>query len=93
MTKVDRGTVIFIAGFLAFAAPAWARPDIDAGRREFNMSCGSCHSLKAREEGKGPSLAGVFGRRAGSDPAFDYSERLRDSKVIKHDLWKREASK
>ncbi|MSO97356.1 MAG: c-type cytochrome [Rhodospirillaceae bacterium] len=46
------------------------------------MSCSSCHSLKPREEGKGPSLAGVFGRRAGTDPAFAYSERLRDSKVI-----------
>ena len=76
------------ASFVAFAALALmagesiARPDMDAGRREFNRSCQSCHSLNRGEVIEGPSLAGVFGRRAGSLIEYNYSETMRDSSII-----------
>jgi len=64
------------------AEPTMARPDIDAGKREFSRSCQSCHSLKRGEVIEGPSLAGVFGRRAGSLADFNYSETMQNSKII-----------
>ncbi|MCB2106096.1 MAG: c-type cytochrome [Rhodobacteraceae bacterium] len=71
---------------VAFAAiattAAVARPDIDAGKREFDRTCRFCHSLTPNEIVEGPSLAGVFGRRAGSVEGFAYSEPILHSKIV-----------
>jgi cytochrome c2 len=74
---------LFTAGAAAAQereAPGWA--DIDAGRVAFNLECRSCHSLKRGETVKGPSLAGVYGRRAGSEPTYDYSDQLKNAKIV-----------
>ena len=42
-------------------------------------ACAACHSVSAGQNGIGPSLAGVFGRKAGSLPAFDYSAAMKAS--------------
>jgi len=41
--------------------------------------CGACHSVTPGDHGIGPSLAGVFGDKAGSKPGFDYSEPMKNS--------------
>ena len=41
--------------------------------------CGACHSVQRGQNGIGPSLAGVFGRRAGGVAGFEYSQALKDS--------------
>jgi cytochrome c len=55
------------------ALPAGADPH---GARVWR-ACAACHSLTA-EGGNmaGPHLSGLFGRRMGSVPGYDYSERL-----------------
>ena len=41
--------------------------------------CAACHSVSAGQNGIGPSLAGVFGRKAGSLMGFDYSAAMKAS--------------
>ena len=42
-------------------------------------SCMSCHAVTPGQNGIGPSLAGVFGRKAASAPGFVYSDAMKGS--------------
>ena len=42
---------------------------------------GVCHSPKAGENKIGPSLAGVFGRKSGSAPGYNYSPALKSAGI------------
>lgn len=66
----------FTAGTAALAAPAG-----DAARGEaLYARCFACHSLEA--DRTGPRHCGLFGRRAGSVPGFDYSPAMRASGIV-----------
>ena len=41
--------------------------------------CMSCHAVTPGQNGIGPSLAGVFGRKAASAPGFEYSDAMKAS--------------
>lgn len=67
-----------------FAGPAGAaEPDLMNGRILF-ARCGICHALTAeKSKGKqGPTLAGLFGRKAGTVPGFKYSPAMRAKDVV-----------
>jgi cytochrome c len=68
-----RGLRLWAAG-LAFAVPVTARAgsDVEAGARIFKL-CVSCHSVTDQARKIGPTLNGVFGRRAGTVPGYKYS--------------------
>lgn len=51
--------------------------DAERGRAVFNKRCTGCHAIDANREG--PELRGVFGRKAGSLPGFNYSASLKAS--------------
>ena len=55
----------------------------DAGRTLFRQQCTVCHTAEADDNGgaQGPSLRGVFGRRAASDSSFGYTSALQSSKL------------
>src|SRR5947199_7364424 len=56
--------------------------DPDEGSTLFH-TCEACHSLTAGQHMTGPSLAGLWGLKAGSNPGFTrYSEELKTSGVI-----------
>ena len=64
------------------AAAATAAGDADAGSAVFKGHlCFACHSFEAGHNGAGPSLAGVFGRKAGQAPGFAYSDGLKNSGI------------
>lgn len=67
-----------VIGLLIVAAtrPVAGAGDPEAGQRVFQV-CAACHTLEPGAHRTGPSLAGVFGRRAGTAPSFQrYSEAL-----------------
>lgn len=53
---------------------ASAGPDPHRGQDIFAQRCAACHALDHNKAG--PMLGGVFGRKAGSAPAYNYSPAL-----------------
>jgi cytochrome c len=68
---------------LASLCPAFAETgDATRGRQDFR-ACAPCHSLEPDRNMTGPSLANLWGRRAGSLSSFDrYSDALKSSGII-----------
>lgn len=60
----------FAAAAALMAAGAAHAQDAAKGKVLFNAQCSLCHSANPGQEGAAPSLFGVVGRRAGSDPGF-----------------------
>ncbi len=63
------------------------------GHEVFNHICAQCHSDKKGVNRVGPSLYGVVGRKAGTEPGFAYSDAMKNfGKVwtadeLTHYLW------
>jgi cytochrome c len=76
-----RGTSLIWAMALLAAAGS-ARADGDAARGEKRFEeCGACHKLAAGENEIGPSLHGVFDRKAGELADFRFSPALKRSGI------------
>lgn len=57
--------------------------DAARGKLVFEKRCAGCHAMDNNREG--PRLAGVYGRRAGSVPGYEYSAGLKKSGVTWND--------
>ena len=57
-----------------------AAPDLELGERLYAARCGACHALD--DNGAGPRHRGLLGRKAGTQPGFEYSEALRRSGLV-----------
>jgi cytochrome c len=68
---------------IALLSPAVAQHgDATRGQRDFR-ACAPCHSLEPDRNMTGPSLANLWGRKAGGLPSFDrYSDALKSSGII-----------
>ena len=81
--KSYRSTALSAAvlGFtLASGSGTAAAADADL-EISFNDHCRECHSFVKDDNRLGPSLYGVVGRRAGTEPGFGYTQSLKDSGV------------
>lgn len=57
--------------------------EMSLGERQFQRKCSVCHTLDPDDRNRaGPSLFGVFGRRAGSLPDYSYSKGLSESGIV-----------
>jgi len=54
--------------------------DAERGGALYEARCGACHSLDAHRVG--PMHRGVFGRRAGSAPGYEYSPALKGADMV-----------
>jgi cytochrome c len=78
--------VIAALSTVALLSPALGESgDAARGAREFRV-CAPCHSLEPDRNMTGPSLAGLWGRKAGSLASFErYSDALKSSGIIWED--------
>src|SRR5712691_1380009 len=74
---------IAVLATIAPLSPASAQlGDAARGRQDFR-ACAPCHSLESDRNMTGPSLADLWGRKAGSLPSFErYSDALKSSGII-----------
>lgn len=60
-----------------------AREDMSVGELQFARKCSVCHTISPEGGNRaGPTLFGVFGRRAGTVPGYAYSPALRRSDIV-----------
>ncbi|MCZ6847946.1 MAG: cytochrome c family protein [Alphaproteobacteria bacterium] len=71
-----------VAALAVASGPALAGPDAAKGKKVF-AKCKACHALAKGKNKIGPSLYGVFGRKAGTAPGFKrYSPAIKKSGVV-----------
>lgn len=87
MNTVLSMLLLIMTGSALLAVDANAAGDPQWGAQQFRQ-CVACHSMTPGEHLTGPSLANVFGTRAGSNETFGrYSRALRESELV----WTEEA--
>jgi cytochrome c len=78
LTKADVRTLSMLSGNAGDSEATMAAPgDAARGKLVFEKRCTGCHAMEENMEG--PRLAGVYGRKAGTVPGFDYSKGLKNS--------------
>lgn len=81
MTLMRLARAIAAAAIATGVPAAVAAPAGNAARGEaLYERCFACHSLET--DRAGPRHCGLFGRRAGSVPGFDYSPAMRASGIV-----------
>jgi cytochrome c len=75
-------TVLLAAVIGTCSSLAFAAGDAKKGADTFAEECGDCHSVAPGKNKKGPSLAGVNGRKAGTVADFEYSDPMKASGIV-----------
>jgi len=79
-----RTTLTILNGALwATIAIAASSSQAERGRDAFDKRCTGCHALDKIK--LGPPLRGVYGRLAGKDPQFAYSDAIKKASVTWND--------
>lgn len=79
--------VIFALALLSMSlavGSAQAAGNPDEGKKAF-AKCRACHQLEAGKNAVGPSLKGLFGRKAGTAEGFKYSDAMKNSGITWND--------
>lgn len=80
LNQALRTTLTILTGVVcAILAAGASSKDAGRGREAFEKRCTGCHSLDKTKIG--PPLRGVYGRKAGMDPQFTYSDALKSASV------------
>ena len=78
-----RGMSMVLVATLALTTAAHAQQgDAARGEQKF-VECAACHSVENGVNNVGPTLAGIFGRKAGAPAEFRYSAAMRKSGITR----------
>jgi cytochrome c len=69
-----------VVALMSSVMPAAMAANVQNGKALF-AKCAACHAPDATSENVGPSLVGVFGRKAAEVPDFRYSAAMRKSEI------------
>jgi cytochrome c2 len=69
------------AAVVAWTDPGWAQGDAARGEQRFE-ECAACHKLEPGANDVGPSLNGLFNRKAAELADFRYSPALKRSGIV-----------
>jgi len=78
-SKLKTTLTILTGVVCATIAMAASAKDPDRGRETFEKRCTGCHALDKIKVG--PALRGVYGRNAGKDGEFSYSDAVKAASV------------
>jgi cytochrome c2 len=78
---VARNAAYVLASLVVSVSAAHAGGSATAGQKVFQDRCSGCHATAVGGNGIGPSLAGVFGRKSGTESGFAYSDALKEAGV------------
>ena len=79
-TNLSKRTLTILASLVCVtSAMAASENDLVRGRDTFDKRCTGCHALDKIKVG--PPLRGVYGRHAGKDPQFEYSDAVKNASV------------
>ena len=70
-----------VAALVLGSSTCLAAGDAAAGHQVFASHCSGCHATEPGVNKVGPSLAGVFGRKSGTEAGFDYSPALKAAAI------------
>ena len=75
------GALVVALALVGMPQFAFAAGDAARGEKKF-ADCAACHSLQEGSNNVGPSLHGVFDRKAGSLADFRYSPAIKRSGIV-----------
>jgi cytochrome c len=79
---MSKFSIVALVTFASLSSALAESGDASRGQQDF-LACAPCHSLEPDRNMTGPSLANLWGRKAGSLPSFDrYSDALKSSGII-----------
>src|SRR5258708_1037349 len=79
---MSRLAVVALVTFASLSSALAEQGNASRGQQDFR-ACTPCHSLEPDRNMTGPSLANLWGRKAGSLPSFErYSDALKSSGII-----------
>lgn len=81
-TKIMASVLPAILAFAAAQSPALADGDAARGKKVYERWCVGCHGGGAEGRNPGPSLSGLFGRRAGTVGGTPYGKNLYEAHIV-----------